>query len=338
MRAIKAKLEDAEKIKKELIKQKAINTEYRIKKDEEHIYFPLKDDFEKNNELEIINTEFEKARSKDKNLKKTLKKHLSEEEIEKLKTSFDTVGEIAILEIDEDMRKREEIIAKTLLQSHKNIKTILRKDDKHEGEFRTQKMKWLLGEKTKEATHKENNVKIKVNVETIYFSPRLSSERKRISEQVEKDEEILVMFSGCAPYPCVLARNTKAKHITGIELNPEGHKYGLMNIEMNKIKNVTLINDDVNKACKKIKQKYDRILMPLPKNAEDFLDAALSVSKKGTIIHFYNFLHEDEFREAERKVQEACKKNGFEYKKIILVKAGQQSPRTYRICLDFKVE
>ena len=338
MRAIKAKLEDAEKIKKELIKQKVINTEYRIKKDEEHIYFPLKDDFEKNNELEIINTEFEKARSKDKNLKKTLKKHLSEEEIEKLKTSFDTVGEIAILEIDEDMRKREEIIAKTLLETHKNIKTILRKDDKHEGEFRTQKMKWLLGEKTKEATHKENNVKIKVNVETIYFSPRLASERKRISEQVEKDEEILVMFSGCAPYPCVLARNTKAKHITGIELNPEGHKYGLMNIEMNKIKNVTLINDDVNKACKKIKQKYDRIIMPLPKNAEDFLDAALSVSKKGTIIHFYNFLHEDEFREAERKVQEACKKNGFEYKKIILVKAGQQSPRTYRICLDFKVE
>jgi tRNA (guanine37-N1)-methyltransferase len=338
MRAIKVKLEDAEKIKRELIKQKAINTEYKIKKDKEHIYFPLKDDFEKDNTQEIINTEFEKTRSKDKNLKKTLKEHLSDCEIEKLKTSFDTVGDIAILEIDEDMRKSEQIIAKTLLESHKNIKTILRKDDKHTGEFRTQKMKWLLGENKKETTHKENNVKLKVNVETVYFSPRLSSERKRIAKQVREDEEILVMFSGCAPYPCVLARNTKAKHITGIELNPKGHEYGIENLEINKIRNVTLINDDVKEACKKINKKYDRIIMPLPKNAEDFLDAALSVAKKGTIIHFYNFLHEDEFIEAERKVKEACEKKGFKYKKIELVKAGQQSPRTYRICLDFKLE
>jgi tRNA (guanine37-N1)-methyltransferase len=578
MKGVKTKLEEAENTKKKLTELNMLNLDYKIKKDNNHIYFPLKEDFENNDDFEIIDLEFDENIQKEKNLKMLLKEHLSDDEMEKLKTSFDVIGSIAILEIDDDMRKKEQIIAKTLLETHKNIRTVLRKDDKHTGEFRTQKMKWIAGEKTKEAEHKENNVTLKLNVEEVYFSPRLSSERKRISQQVVEGEDILVMFSGCAPYPCVLAKNTEARHITGIELNPQGHEYGLRNLELNKIRNVTLINGDVKKetnnvykniiglksnirdlqtrlehepkvfefhlfkediyenkhvledkidelkkqgievllhmpfpingeaileeenpesalkglkilgdTCKKhdvkaiihitafkpkisedklinnikklkeyynqfyfenltihfntaediirigkkagmknicvdiahfykvyedtekiIKQvkeiqkhfktyfhlsdsnglmdglifgegginideilpyvnkgiteiiskdemkpeemikgykmlinkkrTYDRILMPLPKNAEDFLDAALSVAKRGTKIHFYNFLHEDEFDEAERKVKEACKKNGFEYKKEELIKCGQQSPRTYRICLDFTTQ
>ena len=46
---------------------------------------------------------------------------------------------------------------------------------------------------------------------------------------------------------------------------------------------------------------FDMILMPLPKHAEDFLPEALEVSKKGTIILFYDFLHEEKFNEAMEK-------------------------------------
>jgi tRNA (guanine37-N1)-methyltransferase len=82
---------------------------------------------------------------------------------------------------------------------------------------------------------------------------------------------------------------------------------------------------------------FDRILMPLPKSAENFLANALKVSKKGTIIHFYDFLHEDDFRKAEEKVDKACKKAGLGWKKLKFTKCGQHSPRTYRVCLDFKI-
>ena len=334
MKTIKVKLKDAEKTKKELIQKRILSTNHKIIKEKNHIYFPVTKTLKG---YEYEEKEFEETKSKDKDLRTLIKKHFTEEELKKLKTSFDVIGEIAILEIDEELRKKEKIIADTLLKSHKSIKTVLRKDDKHEGEYRTQKMKWLAGKKTKETTHKENNVTLKLNVETVYFSPRLATERKRIAEQVRKGEEILVMFSGCAPYPCVLSKNTDAKHITGIELNPEGHEYAKKNVAINKLKNITLINDDVKKACKKMTKKYDRILMPLPKNAEDFLEPALHVAKKNTTIHFYNFLHETEFEEAERKVKEACKKKKLKYKKKKLIKAGQQSPRTYRICLDFEV-
>jgi tRNA (guanine37-N1)-methyltransferase len=83
--------------------------------------------------------------------------------------------------------------------------------------------------------------------------------------------------------------------------------------------------------------KFDRILMPLPKSAEDFLDSALMVSKKGTIIHFYDFLNESDFYMAEDKIEKACKVAGVGYKIMDLVKCGQHAPHVFRICVDFEV-
>ncbi len=73
--------------------------------------------------------------------------------------------------------------------------------------------------------------------------------------------------------------------------------------------------------------------MPLPKNAEDFLKDVLKVSKKNTIIHFYDFQHEDEFSKTKEKIKKQIKK----FRILRTVKCGQYAPRKYRICVDFKV-
>jgi len=251
-------------------------------------------------------------------LREALKHKLTKKELSEFKAAFDVVGEIAVLEIDDALKKKQKIIAETLLSLHKNIRTVLKKADEHTGEFRTQKMRWLAGRKTKKTIHKETYTRIKLDVEKVYFSARLSTERKRIMELVKssgKSENILVMFSGCAPYPCVIARNTKAKGIVGIEINPAGHKYALENVRLNKLKNVKLFQGDVKKIIPKLiseqvnepvdepvdeqvneqvedaSYSFDRIIMPLPKSAEDFLPTALLAARKGTIVHFYDFLH-----------------------------------------------
>lgn len=338
MLALKVEFKDAEKAKRKIMELGILSETHHALKTKTHIFFPLKSKPSKKLSWgSIVEEELKEKEVPVKNMKELLKELLSKEELEKLKTAHDTVGTIAILEIDDSLRHKEKDIAKALLATNKSIKTVLRKDAGHEGEFRTQKMKWLAGEKTKEAIHRENNVMLKLNVETVYFSPRLSTERKRISDLVTDGEEVLVMFSGCAPYPCVLAKNTGARRIVGVEINPEGHAYGLENLKLNNIINVELFNGDVKKVVPELGMKFDRILMPLPKSAEDFLDVALGASKKGTIIHFYYFLHEDEFSKAEEMVNEACKKAGVKWKKLDLVKCGQQAPHVFRICLDFKV-
>jgi tRNA G37 N-methylase Trm5 len=182
-------------------------------------------------------------------LKKLLRKKLTKKQLALLPSSYDVVGSIIIFsDFPEELIKKEKVIAESLLLLHKNIKTICKKTKKYSGKYRTPKLKIIAGENTKETIHKENKCRLKLDVEKVYFSTRLSEERKRIAGQVKKEEDVLVMFSGCAPYPCVISKNTKAREIFGIEANSIGHKYGMENLKLNRIHNVVLINADVRDA------------------------------------------------------------------------------------------
>ena len=58
------------------------------------------------------------------------------------------------------------------------------------GRLRTIKTRFLAGEKTLIAVHRENNCIFKFNVETCYFSPRLGTERMRIASLIKKGEKV----------------------------------------------------------------------------------------------------------------------------------------------------
>lgn len=270
-------------------------------------------------------------------LKQALKGKLTKKELERAITAFDIIGNIAVIEVPDELVKKEKIIAKTLLGLNKNIKTVLKKAAIHKGVFRTQKLKYLAGVRTKETIYKENNVRIKLNVEKVYFSPRLSTERKRMVQLIKLNEKILVMFSGCAPYPLVISKNTKAKEIFAIEINKTAHRYAEENIKLNKANNVKLFLGDVRKVMPKLSEKFDRILMPLPKTGKDFLETAFLGAKKGTTIHFYDFQKQDEFKLAVEKIKKACKKAKLKCRILRTVKCGQYSPYVFRICVDFRI-
>ena len=273
-------------------------------------------------------------------LKEILEKKLTKKEFAESIFSYDMMGSIATIEIPDELSKKEKIIGESILKIHPHIKTVLKKVGIHKGRYRWQKLKVIAGEKTKIAEYKENDSRLRLDVEKVYFSPRSGTERKRVYQQVKKGEKILVMFSGCAPYPIVIARNAPAKEIYGIELNPLAHKFAVENIKLNKLSNVVLIKGDVKKEVLKLKKekiKFDRIVMPLPKKAEVFLESAFLVAKKGTIIHFYTFSHSDDFDEMKKKLKKKCKELGKSCRILKLVKCGHYSPRVYRICIDFKV-
>ena len=271
-----------------------------------------------------------------KQLQKALKKNLTKKQLQLLPSSYDIVGDILIFsDFPKELSKKEKLIANTLLNLHKNIKVITKKTKKYSGKFRTPKLKIIAGENRKETIHKENNISLKSDVEKVYFSPRLSNERKRINNLIKKNESVLVMFSGCGVYPINISRNTKAKEVYGIEINPIAHKYALENIQLNKSQNIKLFCTDVKKF--KQNKKFDRILMPLPKKAGDFLKDAFKFSKKGTIIHFYAFGQEKEFNKIKKDLTEKCKKLKKKIKITRLVKCGQYSPYTFRLCVDFVV-
>lgn len=336
VRCVKSLLKDAEELKAKLISENALDNDYHPLRDGESIYFAVSKKYKD----ETVEKDLKK-RIKTKTavpLKEVLGNILNEEELEIVKTAHDIVGDIAIIEIHKDLESKEKEIAEALLVANPQIKTVVRKVGGHEGEFRVQKMKVLAGVDTTITEYKENNCTISFDVQDVYFSSRLSTERKRISEQVRDGEKILVMFSGAAPYPCVLSKNTGALHIVGVEINPAGHAFGLENVKKNKIENVELYCGDVREVVPKLNESFDRIIMPLPKTAEEFLDVALPVAKPGCVIHLYGFYHVDEFDKAKEEVAKYCDKFNRKYEIIEVIKAGQQAPKTYRICVDFRVD
>jgi tRNA (guanine37-N1)-methyltransferase len=248
--------------------------------------------------------------------------------------SFDIIGKIAVFSKLPEEKKKQKSIANNLLKTNKNIETVLLKTKNFSGKYRLPKYKILAGKKTKEALYKENKSQFKLNLEKCYFSPRLANERMRISKQIKFNEIILVMFSGIAIYPVVISKNSNAKEIYAIEINPEAHEYALKNLELNKINNIKLFKGDVKKIIPKIKIKFDRIIMPAPKNAYTYLSLIKNKIKKNTIIHLYDFSQEKDF--PQKSINKI--KNIFKRIKILnTVMCGAYSPYTYRVCIDFQV-
>ncbi len=294
-------------------------------------------------------------------LKEALKGILTEKELEIVKTSYDIVNDIAIVEVDEELVPKEKKIAEKIMELHRNIKTVLKKKGIHEGSFRIQKMQHIMGEDKRETVYKENGLSFKLNVEQVYFSPRLSTERKRIAEQVKPGEKVLVMFSGYGPYPLViLNEEPNVEKIVSVEINPKAIEYQKENIELNKSiarrmkehkkgigreqlvemmrSKIRVYLGDVKDILPGMNEKFDRILMPLPKSAGNFLDVALEKAKRGTIVHFYDFLNKmDMPHKAIEKIEGACKESRKKFSVLGWNECGSQSPSKSRICVDFRI-
>ena len=151
-------------------------------------------------------------------------------------------------------------------------------------------------------------------------------------------EEVLVMFSGAAPFPLVIAKNSQAKMIYGVEINPLAHRYALDNVTLNKFENKIIIQlGNVRDVLPSIKKKFDRIAMPLPKTGDQFLGLALKKIKDNGIIHLYDFLNEIEFNMAAKNIREICTQNKKKCRILRKVKCGQFSPGVFRVCFDLKI-
>ncbi len=167
--------------------------------------------------------------------------------------AYDLLGNIAVVKFPRGaMNKDKKKFAEKLMRGNKAIKTILEKSGKIKGRLRKLRTKFMAGEKTKEALYKENNCVFRFNVDKVYFSPRLSNERKEIASKIKKSDSVLVMFAGVAPYSIVIAKKTGAL-VYSNEINKEANKYAELNIRLNKLKGkVVLLPGDIKKVAERL--------------------------------------------------------------------------------------
>ena len=195
-------------------------------------------------------------------------------------------------------------------------------------------MKIIAGENRKKTVCKEFGIKLLVNPEKVYYSVRSGTERKRIADQVKPGEKILVMFSGIGIYPLMIAKYSLAEHIIGVELNRDAHDFGVENIALNKVNNVTLYHGDVSDIVGSFGNTFDRVVMPLPKTAHLFIPLALRVLKPNGLLHLYQFQEKSSLPHCSDYLGNQCIENHRKLAHASFHLCGHPSPSKYRICID----
>ena len=227
-------------------------------------------------------------------LKRALESVLSEKESEEIFSAFDQIGDIIIVRIPDLLLGKKEIIGKTLLEQIKNANTVFCQSSPVEGDFRIRDLEFLAGENKTQTEYKEFGCRFLVDVEKVFFSPRLSTERNRIADLVKDGETIINMFGGIGMFSIMAAKKKKCT-VYNIDINPDAAKLCEKNISLNKLAGsiISLHGDATQIINEKLKGNGDRVLMLLPERSDEFLDSAISAAKKNGIIHYYSHIHAD---------------------------------------------
>ncbi|MEW6036134.1 MAG: class I SAM-dependent methyltransferase family protein [Candidatus Micrarchaeota archaeon] len=298
---------EGERLRKELLSAGVLSTEYPIRTGGGFVFLPVKRPF---GAYEAVEMDAEKRQARYAKLKDALSEFLSPEELESVISSFDIIGDIAIVEIPDSLESRGRQIGEALLKVHKNVRAVFKKLSPMEGEFRVRRLERIAGEDNAETIYKESGIRMKLDVSKVYFSVRLATERARIAQMVKGGERVLVLFAGVGPFALLIGKKRPDAHVVAVELNPDAVRYMLENIALNRLKNVEAMEADARSAPL-AESSFDRIVMPLPKSAHEFLPVAFRAVKDGGMVHFYTMVSaEAPFEEALEKAGPAAKSAG----------------------------
>ena len=273
-------------------------------------------------------------------LKKALEDALTAQESEQLISAFDQIGDIIIVRIPEPLLSKKKIIGEALLDGVKIAKSVFYQSTAVSGDFRTRDLEILAGRDITETQYTEFGCRFSVDVKNAFFSPRLSTERERISNLVKDGEVITNMFAGVGMFSIMAAKNKKCT-VYSIDINPTASMLCEKNIAQNKRMqgNVISINGDATKIiADRLVNSSDRTLMLLPERSDEFLESAISATKDGGIIHYYSHIHADKKSDAGRLSEEHYTQVTPVRSEILHSKIVRPvGPRYYQTVVDVKI-
>jgi len=332
MRGVRVPAKEAQSAKNRLIGLGALDTGKKALRDGGFVIFPVKKDVEG---FDTVDAAFKDVR-KHRKFKDALREFLTPEELSLTKRAFDTIGDIAIIEVPPELEAHEKAIAKALMEAHKNVRSVYKKSGEIKGEERTRELNFLHGEERTETIYREHGLKLKLDIEKVYFSPRLSAERERVLAQTEDGEVVVDLFAGIGPFSILLAkyRNLKAY---AIDINLPAFEYLKENIRINKVGDrvVPLLGD-----CREVAPKgaATRVIMNLPKSSDRFLDLAFDIIKEG-VIHYYAISPEEDLYDSKVDfIKKAAEKKGRTVEILNRKIVRPYAPYNYHVGIDVRVK
>ncbi|MFX1606590.1 MAG: class I SAM-dependent methyltransferase family protein, partial [Promethearchaeota archaeon] len=221
---LKVAARHGERTRKALLEHNLLDLDYKILSQDRAIFMPLRQEVQS----EIIDAllgsihyetgemGFEPLSHSPKNLTEALENHLTPDELELVPRAYDLIGDIAVLEIPDELSRHKELIGRVFHEVHKNFSTVLAKKGAISGTTRIREYQYLAGEVKTETIHVEYGCRLAVDLSKAYFSPRLLEEHNRIAHLVKDNELVVDMFCGVGSFPIHIAKQRNA-HIIAID-------------------------------------------------------------------------------------------------------------------------
>jgi tRNA (guanine37-N1)-methyltransferase len=254
------------------------------------------------------------------------------------------VGDIAIIKMPSDSKISPEDVAKVIMNRHKNIKAVSVQETGVHGDFRLRGLTHVAGEKRTCTVHKESGCSFKVDLDKCYFSPRLSSERLRIAQLVQPGETVVNMFAGVGCFSIIIAKHVSSAKVYSIDVNPIAVQLMTENVRLNRAfgKVIPILGDAKLVIENQLERHADRVLMPLPEKAFEYLPCAVSALKpSGGWIHVYIFEHatktENPVGKVKLKVAEKLDELGADYEFTFSRVVRTVGPNWYQVVLDVRI-
>jgi len=336
MKGLKVPKKMANEIIKLLVESSVINRDYRIRRDDEHVYIPILEDADvpEIDGVTVIDDSFDESKRSPRSFIDILRDEIPAELLESIRRSFDIIGDIVIVEIPYELEDYRFRIGEAVLE-FTGRRAVYMKRGSVSGVVRTRELELIAGEPVSETVHREYGSRILVDVKKVYFSPRLANEREIVAGQVRDGEVVLDMFAGAGPFAVAITRHGRASKVYAVDINPDAVHYIRKNAEINPGGDrIVAIEGDVREFLRGRESFADHVIMNLPGTACEFLDDAVRAVKDGGIIHYYEFARD--FETPMKRLSKAAEPFSVEF--IDKRRVKSRSPGVWHMGIDARIK
>ena len=321
----------AEEVRHKLLELSLIEKHLKVLREGDSILFPVKERFDSEFPFEEreVSEEFRRI------------SHYSEivEIAEGLRpflpTSLDIIGDIALIRLPDELRDHGGAVGNAILKANKHVRCVFA-DEGVGGEFRIRNVRHLAGDNRTKTVHHEYGLRFAIDVTKAYFSPRLATDRVRVTQQVAPGEAVLDLFSGVGPYAIMIAKKRTPSIVYAVDGNPAAFELLEENVRINKAEKVKAMLSDARAALKTV-GKVDRLILDLPQSALEYYVDALRSVKVGGTLHYYEILETVELEERKESLVEDARREGIEIDLTAIREVKTYSPAQKHFAFDIRV-
>lgn len=183
-------------------------------------------------------------------------------------SAYEIIGDIIHLNLSDQQLEHKQLIADII--HFKTGKTVINKTGKIEDTYRFYQSEILAGPSKLTTVHKENDVKIYLDLGKVYWCSRLQSERIRILKMIKAGQVVCDPFCGVGPH--IIPAIKKGVKALCNDLNPAAIDCLKISLELNDIECDCVENMDAGAFLEKYKSmKVDHFIFNLPEHSLEYV-------------------------------------------------------------------